>query len=100
MVLQKSHKKPVTGFSHYRLLLFSCLLIRSDLHHYFIHFVTHALSCILAPLDTAQGVIVSNEAALLTGHLRINGKHLNFRTALRADLLDNCGCSGFPLASI
>ena len=56
-------------------------------------------SGVLTPLDTTQRVVVGHKAAVLTGHLRINGEQLNEVSALRALLFNDRRGSGFSLAS-
>jgi hypothetical protein len=74
-------------------------LIFRNLHHGFVHFLTHALLGMGAPLDTAEGVVIRHEATVLAGHLGIDGEQLNFTAALGASFFNNRGGSGFPLAS-
>jgi hypothetical protein len=53
----------------------------------------------LAPLDTAQSVIIGHKATALAGDLGINGEQLNELSAVGADLFVDGGSTGLSLAT-
>ena len=65
-----------------------------NIHHLFIHFFSHTLLRMGAPLDAAQGIIVCDKSAMLAGHLGINGKQFDLMSTLGADFFNNRGGTG------
>jgi hypothetical protein len=81
-------------------LLTGLLLLHADnFHHFFIHFIPYTFSGMLAPLDTAQSVIIGHKATALTGDLGINGEQLNELSAVGTDLFVDGGSTGLSLAT-